>query len=84
MDLIPLNMDLLSLENTEVLKEIYMKKEFTGVNIVSQSLIKLQMIFGKAKAWYGVGNNAIEAIKVRFTKINFFRSQKELRKVKMD
>jgi hypothetical protein len=35
LDLIPLNLDLLSLENREVLKELYVKKEFTGVNIVS-------------------------------------------------
>jgi hypothetical protein len=41
LDLIPLNVDLLSLENSDILKEIYVKKEFNGVNIVSQSLIKL-------------------------------------------
>lgn len=35
LDLIPLNMDLLSLENNDVLKEMYVKKEFNGVNIVS-------------------------------------------------
>jgi hypothetical protein len=35
MDFIPLNMDLLSLENNDVLKEIYLRKEFNGVNLVS-------------------------------------------------
>ena len=64
LDLIPLNVDLLSLENSDILKEIYVKKEFNGVNIVSQSLIKLQMIFGKAKAWFGKGELAHEAIKI--------------------
>lgn len=64
LDLIPLSMDLLSLENSNVLKELYVKKEFTGVNIVSQSLIKLQMIFGKPKAWFGKGEMAKEAMNV--------------------
>lgn len=63
-DLIPLNIDLLSLENKDALKEIYIKKEFNSVNTVSQSLMKLQMIFGQAKAWYGKGELATEAIRI--------------------
>jgi len=63
-DLIPLNTDLLSLENKHTLHEMYVKKEYNSLNLVSQSLLKLQVVFGKTKAWFGLGESANEAIKI--------------------
>lgn len=63
-DLIPLNTDLLSLENRHTLHEMYVKKEYNSLNLVSQSLLKLQVVFGKTKAWFGMGESANEAIKI--------------------
>ena len=63
-DLIPLNTDLLSLESKHTLHEMYVKKEFNSLNLVSQSLLKLQVVFGKTKAWFGMGENANEAIRI--------------------
>lgn len=35
------------------------------------------MIFGKAKAWFGKGELAVEAIKVNLLKINFLDLQQD-------
>ena len=71
-DLIPLSHDLLSLENDDALREVYLTKEFGSMNLVSQSINKLQLIFGKARAWFGKGAVATEVVKMcrRGEKVN--------------
>lgn len=64
LDLIPMNIDLLSLENRNCLREMFVTKEFDSVNLVAQSLMKLQLIYGKCSTFYGCGAMACDAIQI--------------------
>ena len=44
-DLIPIDIDLLSLERDDCLKEIYIDNDLTSVGDLANSLVKLEMIF---------------------------------------
>ena len=55
-DLIPIDIDLLSLERQECLKEIYINNNYTSVGDLADSLVKLEMIFGKVKYKYVKGD----------------------------
>ena len=57
-DLIPIDNDLLSLERQECLKEIYINNNYTSVGDLANSLVKLEMIFGKVKHKYIKGDVA--------------------------
>ena len=51
-DLIPIDIDLLSLEKENCLKEIYIDDNLTSITDLANSLTKLEMIFGKVKHRY--------------------------------
>ena len=55
-DLIPIDNDLLSLENDNCLKEIYIDNNTTSITDLANSLVKLEMIFGKVKYKYIKGD----------------------------
>ena len=57
-DLIPIDIDLLSLERNNCLKEIYIESDFTSVGDLANSFVKLEMIFGKVKYKYIKGDVA--------------------------
>ena len=57
-DLIPIDIDLLSLERGNSLKEIYVENNLTSVGDLANSLVKLEMIFGKIKYKYYKGDVA--------------------------
>ena len=57
-DLIPIDIDLLSLERDDCLKEIYIDNDLTSVGDLANSLVKLEMIFGKVKYKYIKGDIA--------------------------
>lgn len=57
-DLIPIDIDLLSLERDNSLKEIYIDNNLTSVGDLANSLVKLEMIFGKIKFKYIKGDIA--------------------------
>ena len=57
-DLIPIDIDLLSLEREDCLKEIYIDNNLTSVGDLANSLVKLEMIFGKVKYKYIKGDIA--------------------------
>ena len=57
-DLIPIDIDLLSLERDDCLKEIYIENDLTSVGDLANSLVKLEMIFGKVKYKYIKGDIA--------------------------
>lgn len=57
-DLIPIDIDLLSLERDNSLKEIYIDNNLTSVGDLANSVVKLEMIFGKIKFKYIKGDIA--------------------------
>ena len=57
-DLIPIDLDLLSLERENCIKEIYVDNNLTCVGDLANSLVKLEMIFGKIKYKYIKGDIA--------------------------
>lgn len=46
-DLIPLDEDLLSLEYQPTIQEMYITSEFTGYNLVAESILWLELVYGK-------------------------------------
>lgn len=64
LDLVPLNVDLLSLEHGNCLREMFITKEFESINLVAQSLMKLQLIYGKCKSFYSCGKYACDAVQI--------------------
>ena len=48
-DLVPIDLDLLSLEKENSLKEIYIDNDLTSITDLANSVAKLEMIFGKIK-----------------------------------
>ena len=59
-DLIPIDLDLLSLEKDNSLKEIYIDNDLTSINDLANSVVKLEMIFGKIKYKYIKGDFALK------------------------
>ena len=57
-DLIPIDIDLLSLERNNCLKEIYIENDLTSVGDLANAVVKLEMIFGKIKYKYIKGDIA--------------------------
>ena len=57
-DLIPIDIDLLSLERDNCIKEIYIDNNLTCVGDLANSLVKLETIFGKIKYKYIKGDIA--------------------------
>ena len=55
-DLIPIDVDLLSLENDNILKELYVENNLTSIDNLSNALVKFQNIFGKIKNKYIKGD----------------------------
>ena len=55
-DLVPIDLDLLSLEKENSLKEIYIDNDLTSINDLANSVVKLEMIFGKIKYKYIKGD----------------------------
>ena len=55
-DLVPIELDLLSLEKENSLKEIYIDNDLTSINDLANSVVKLEMIFGKIKYKYIKGD----------------------------
>lgn len=46
-DLIPIDEDLLSLEYQPIIQEMFVSSEFTGYNLVAESIMWLQLVYGK-------------------------------------
>ena len=59
-DLIPIDIDLLSLENENCLKEIYIDEDLSSISDLANSLTKLEMIFGKVKYKYIKGDMGLK------------------------
>ena len=55
-DLVPIDLDLLSLEKENSLKEIYIDNDLTSITDLANSVAKLEMIFGKIKYKYIKGD----------------------------
>ena len=57
-DLLPIDNDLLSLENENCFKEIYVDKNFTSISDLANAFVKLESCFGKVKYRYLKGDNS--------------------------
>ena len=57
-DLFPIDNDLLSLENEDSFKEIYIDKNYSSLLELANGFSKLESLFGKVKYKYIKGNNA--------------------------
>ena len=55
LDVIPLDDSLLTLDDRCSKSELFSSKEFNSVNRVAESINKMQMVFGKAKAFFAKG-----------------------------
>ena len=63
-DLIPIDIDLLSLEKDNCLKEIYIDKNYTSISDLACALVKLETCFGKIKNKYIKGDLGQEFCKI--------------------
>ena len=59
-DLIPIDLDLLSLEKENSLKEIYIDNDLSSINDLANSVVKLETIFGKIKYKYIKGDYGLK------------------------
>lgn len=59
-DLIPIDLDLLSLERENNIKEIYIDKDYSSISDFANAVVKLETCFGKIKYQYIKGNLAQE------------------------
>ena len=57
-DLIPIDIDLLSLERDNCIKEIYIDKNYISISDLACALVKLETCFGKVKNKYIKGDLA--------------------------
>ena len=57
-DLFPIDNDLLSLENENCFREIYIDKDLTSISELANAFVKLESCFGKVKHSYIKGDNA--------------------------
>ena len=57
-DLIPIDNDLLSLENEKCFREIYIDKNLNAISQLANAFVKLETCFGKVKHRYIKGDNA--------------------------
>ena len=57
-DLIPIDLDLLSLEREDNIKEIYIDKNYSSISDFANSVVKLETCFGKIKYKYIKGDLA--------------------------
>ena len=57
-DLLPLDNDLLSLENENSFKEIYLENNLSSISQLVNAFIKIESCFGKAKHIYVKGDNS--------------------------
>jgi len=57
-DLIPLEKDLLSLEINDCFKEMFVNSDFNIFNYVIESIERLELIYGKIKNVFSIGNVA--------------------------
>ena len=57
-DLLPIDIDLLSLERDNCLKEIYIDNNYSSIDDLSNAVVKLETCFGKIKNKYVKGNLA--------------------------
>lgn len=63
-DLIPLDETLMTMCDSSSIKELFFSKEFNSINKVSDSIKKIQMVFGKAKAYFAKGPAATMALRI--------------------
>ena len=59
-DLIPIDLDLLSLERENNIKEIYIDKDYSSISDFANAVVKLETCFGKIKYKYIKGDLAQE------------------------
>ena len=59
-DLIPIDLDLLSLERENAIKEIYIDKDYSSISDFANAVVKLETCFGKIKHKYIKGDLAQE------------------------
>ena len=64
LDLIPLENNLLTMNDHKSIKELFFSKEFNSINKVSDSIKKLQMVFGKADAYFAKGPAATMTLRI--------------------
>lgn len=83
-NLIPLDIDLISLEDDNSIRDLFITKEFGCYNKISDMILKIQTIYGKAASVFTKGVDALEVLgivnrdmktqklKERFSKGNFY------------
>ena len=59
-DIYPLDYDLMSLEEDNIIKEIYIDKNFNVLQTLCKSYLKFETVFGKIKNKYYIGENAFK------------------------
>ena len=57
-DLIPFDYDLLSLENDNVIKDLYINSKYDALTSLAKAIAKIELIYGKIKYKYIKGDNA--------------------------
>jgi hypothetical protein len=63
-DLIPFNVDLLSLEYSPIMSEMLISNEYTCYNLIAESIQRLQMVFGKVPTFLIKGDKAKIAFEI--------------------
>ncbi len=59
-DIYPLDYDLMSLEEDNIIKEIYIDKNFNVLQTLCKSYLKFETVFGKIRNKYYIGENAFK------------------------
>ena len=59
-DIYPLDYDLMSLEEDNIIKEIYIDKNYNILQTLCKSYLKFETVFGKIKNKYYIGENAFK------------------------
>ena len=64
LDVIPLDDTLLTMNDGLSKSELFSSKEFNSVNRVAESINKMQMVFGKSRAFFAKGPAAKLALEI--------------------
>lgn len=61
-DLIPLDYDLLTLEQSDTVKDLYVKQDTKILSALTRSIVKLETVFGRIKHRYAKGDHACSLV----------------------
>lgn len=81
-NLVPLDSDLVSLEDDDSMKDLYVTKEFGCFNKIADWIVKLQTIYGKNRSFFGKGDDAFEVAKIADRGLKDKAIQERLKKSK--